>query len=273
MLLPADIAKQFVEISRKKASLPFPAAVLLGFLAGAYIAFAAQGSTVVASDVVPYGISRLVTGSVFAAGLIMVVLAGGELFTGNSLMTVGLFEGSIKTRDLLRNWVIVYFSNFLGALTLTYLMSTSGLWHLNGNKVGLLAVNIALSKVSLTFFQALVRGVLCNWLVCLAVWIGVGAQSAAGKILGIFFPVMLFVSSGFEHSIANMYYVPAGILASRDPAISSVAGFPQQAVGASLNWANFISKNLIPVTLGNIIGGVVFVALFYWSAYSRYAKK
>ena len=270
VLSPADIAKQFMEISKKKASLPLSSMLVLGFLAGAFIALAAQGSTVIASDVSQFGIQRLVAGSSFATGLMLVILAGGELFTGNSLMTVGLFSGTISFRELLRNWVTVYAGNFLGALALAGLMNSSGLWHLNGAKVGLSVVNTALGKVSMSFTEALARGVLCNWLVCLAVWIATGAQSASGKILGIFFPIMLFVASGFEHSIANMYYIPAGILAAHDPKIAALPAFPSQALATgNLSWGGFLAKNLLPVTLGNIIGGVLFVGFLYWAVYVR----
>ena len=273
LLTPADIASRFNDISRKKASMPFPSLVILGFLGGAFIAFAAQGSTVVANDVTAYGVSRLTTGAVFTVGLMLVMLAGAELFTGNSLMSIGLFNGAISWQGLLRNWLTVYFSNFLGTVTVAYLIKSSGLWHLNASKVGLAAVNIAVSKVSLTFTEALVRGILCNWIVCLAVWIAIGAQDATGKVLGIFFPVMLFVSSGFEHSIANMYYIPAGILAAADPKVAAVAGFPAAATDPSvLGWGTLMTKNLLPVTLGNIIGGVLFVGLLYWGVYGAGAK-
>jgi formate/nitrite transporter len=269
LLTPAEIASKFNDISRKKASLPLPSLIILGFLAGAFIAFAAQGSTVVANDVSPFGAGKLVTGAVFTVGLMLVVLAGAELFTGNSLMSIGLFNGVISVWGLLRNWVVVYSCNFLGSVTLAYFMNASGLWHLNGSKVGLSVVNIAMGKVSLTFTEALVRGVLCNWIVCLAIWIATGAQEAAGKILGIFFPIMLFVSSGFEHSIANMYYIPAGIFAAADPKVAAVAGFPAAASSPSvLGWGSFITKNLVPVTLGNLIGGVLFVGLVYWGVYA-----
>ncbi len=273
MLTPADIASKLNDISRKKASMPLPSLIILGFLAGAFIALAAQGSTVAANDIVPFGAGKLVTGAVFTVGLMLVVLAGAELFTGNSLMSIGLFNGAIGMPGMLRNWITVYLANFLGSVTLAWLMNGSGLWHLNGSRVGLAAVSIAMGKVSLTFTEALIRGVLCNWIVCLAVWIAIGAQEAAGKVLGIFFPIMLFVSSGFEHSIANMYYIPAGIFAAADPRIAAVAGFPARAADpAVLGWGSFLTKNLLPVTLGNLIGGVLFVGLLYWGVYGNSGK-
>lgn len=273
MLAPGDIASKFNDISRKKASLPLPSLIILGFLAGAFIAFAAQGSTVAANDAATFGAGKLVTGAVFTVGLMLVVLAGAELFTGNSLMSIGLFNGVINVWGLLRNWVVVYVANFLGSVTMAYFMNASGLWHMNGSKVGLSVVNIAMGKVSLTFTEALVRGILCNWVVCLAVWIAIGAQDAAGKILGMFFPIMLFVTSGFEHSIANMYYIPAGIFAATDTKIAAVAGFPASATAPGvLTWGSFLGKNLLPVTLGNVIGGVIFVGMLYWGVYGGAGK-
>jgi len=271
MLSPSDTAQKLTEVARKKALLPLSSMVLLGFLAGAFIAFAAQGSTLVASDIPSFGMAKFVTGTVFTVGLMLVVLTGAELFTGNSLMTLGLFSGTITPGQLLRNWVVVYLANFLGSLTMAGLMSASGLWHLNGSKVGVAVVKIALGKVTMSFTEALVRGILCNWLVCLAVFLALSAQNVSGKMLGCFFPIMLFVASGFEHSIANMYYVPAGLLAMTDPDISLALGAIPVSAGGSqaLTWGSFIANNLLPVTLGNIIGGVFFVALCFWLVYVR----
>ncbi|MBE3519585.1 MAG: formate/nitrite transporter family protein [Firmicutes bacterium] len=263
VIQPKEITARISEIAKAKASLPWVSALVLAFLAGAFIAFAAGGSTLVAHDSPSFGLGRLLTGAVFATGLMLVVMAGGELFTGNSLMVVGLLDRAIRPRDLLRNWSLVYVGNFAGSLFVAFLMGWSGLWRLNGGKVGASVISIAASKVSLDFGQAFVRGILCNWLVCLAVWMAAGALSAAGKAVAIFFPIMLFVASGFEHSVANMYYVPAGILAMGDPAISALAAGP----ASSLTWGSFFWKNLLPVTLGNIVGGVIFVGTLYWIAF------
>lgn len=274
MFAPGEIADKLNDISRKKASLSLPSLVILGFLAGAFIAFAAEGSTVASNDVTAFGAARLVTGVFFPVGLMLVILAGAELFTGNSLMGMGLLNGAISVGGLLRNWIVVYVSNFLGSITVAYLMNASGLWHLNSSKVGVAVVNIALGKVSLSFTEALVRGILCNWVVCLAVWIATGAQDAAGKILGMLFPIMLFVTSGFEHSIANMYYIPAGIMAAGDPKIVAAAGFPPASTASGvLTWGSFLWKNLLPVTLGNLIGGFVLVSVLYWSVYGKSVAK
>lgn len=264
MISPKEITARISEIAKAKASLSWLSSLVLAFLAGAFIAFAAQGSTLIAHDPPSFGLGRLLTGTVFATGLMLVVMAGGELFTGNSLMVVGLLDRAIRPRDLLRNWSVVYVGNFAGSLFMAFLMAWSGLWRLNGGKVGALVISIATSKVSLDFGQAFVRGVLCNWLVCLAVWMAAGALSAAGKAVTIFFPIMLFVASGFEHSVANMYYVPAGILAMADPTLSAFASSSASAP----TWGSFLWKNLLPVTLGNIAGGAIFVAVFYWIAFA-----
>jgi len=266
MVSPKEITIRVSEMAKAKASLPWISLLVLAFLAGAFIAFAAQGSTLVAQDAPSFGLGRLVTGSVFATGLMLVIMAGGELFTGNSLMTVGLLDHAIRPGDLLRNWSVVYAGNFAGSVFVAYLMAWSGLWRLNGGKVGASVISIATAKVSLTFGQAFVRGILCNWLVCLAVWMAAGASGAAGKAVTIFFPIMLFVASGFEHSVANMYYIPAGIFAMTDPSLSLAS----LAAGSSpaLTWGSFLWKNLLPVTLGNVTGGVLFVAVCYWVAFA-----
>lgn len=274
MLSPAETVSKLSEVSREKASMPVSSLIILGFLAGAFIAFAAQGSTVAAHDIPTFGAARLITGIVFPVGLILVILAGAELFTGNSLMGIGVLRGSIGVGGLLRNYSIVYAANFLGSVTMAYLMNASGLWHMNSSRVGLSVVNIALGKVSLTFTEAVVRGILCNWVVCLAIWIATRVQEVAGRILGMFIPIMLFVLSGFEHSIANMYYIPAGILAAADPSIASLPGFPSAAAKMGvLTWGSFFSRSLLPVTLGNLVGGLVFVSLLYWLVYGRSKAK
>ena len=273
MLPPEEIVSRLNGISKSKASMPITSLIILGFLAGAFIAFAAQGSTVAANDIPTFGATRLITAVVFPVGLMLVILAGAELFTGNSLMSMGVMSRAIGVGGLLRNWVVVYIANFLGSITMVYLMNASGLWHWNGSRVGLSVVNIALGKVSLTFTEAVVRGILCNWIVCLAVWIATGVQEVAGRILGMSFPIMLFVLSGFEHSIANMYYIPAGILAAADPMIAAIAEFPSAATTSGvLTWGSFFGKNLLPVTLGNLVGGVIFVSMLYWIVYGRAGK-
>jgi formate/nitrite transporter len=238
--------------------------LVLGMMAGAYIAFAAEGSTMAVHDVSSVGLSRFIAGVIFSTGLMLVLICGAELFTGNVLILTGVLDGSVGIAAMLRNWFWVYIGNLIGSILLAYLMYASGLWLYNGGLHGAAVIKLASSKVSLTFGQAFTRGILCNWLVCLAVWMSYAAKDISGKIWGIFFPIMLFVTSSFEHSVANMYYISAGILAKNSPVILEAA-----KLGDKIQLLNLqgMVNNLIPVTLGNIVGGGLFVATFYWFSY------
>ena len=267
---PGEIAKTCVGAAEKKAAIaPRPLSVL-AFLAGAYIAMAGILNTVITNDLANYfgdGLTRLIGGAVFSLGLILVILAGAELFTGNNLvMTAGLLDRKITFDQVLRNWGTVYFFNFIGSVTVAVLIYFSGIWKFNGTAVGIKAVNVALGKVSLPFSEALVRGILCNWLVCLAVWLSMSAKDAVGKLISCALPVIAFVAMGFEHSIANMYFIPMGIFLSGQEAI--VAAIGTEAL-QGLTWSAFFIKNLLPVTIGNMIGGRVCVAATYYNAYLR----
>ncbi len=268
---PPEIAKEFVELGYKKATTSSPLLVLLGILAGAFIAFASQGSNVAIHTIESVGLSKTLAGAIFAAGLIMVVVGGAELFTGNALIIISCLERKTKWSDLLRNWLLVYIGNFIGSLIIAFLIWRSGQLDFSDGMLGALTIKTAVYKTGLTFEKAFFMGVLANWLVCMAVWMAMAAKDIAGKILAIFFPIWLFVTSGFEHSIANMYYIPAGILAKSNPAWVQAA----LSMGVSadrldgLNWATFIFKNLLPVTLGNIVGGALLVAVVYWLCYLR----
>ena len=276
---PKAVAATTVGNAEKKAVSPFFNLLVLGILAGCYIALAGALSTVVTNDLALYvgdGLSRLVGGLVFSLGLILVVIGGAELFTGNTLMVTAWLEGKISGRQVARNWTIVYFANFFGAILIAWFFYLSGVWEMNGTLIGVKSVMTANGKVGLTWTEALVRGILCNWLVCLAVWLASGSKDGVSKILCIVFPITAFVACGFEHSIANMFFIPTGILlkgeASVLAAIAPILG--TDTVGAvsalaNLNWNSFIFKNLIPVTIGNIIGGAMFVGTFYWSVYLR----
>ena len=249
-LTPSEIAESVINSGVRKANLSASKQLILGVLAGSFIAFGAQGSNMVIHAMSNAGLAKLVAGIIFPAGLIMVILAGAELFTGNSLMIIALMERLITFKQLIKSWLIVYIGNFAGGLLIAYLMAKSGLISSNKN-LELFTINTALTKINLSFMQAFIRGVLCNWLVCLAVWMSFGADDFTGKISAIFFPVCLFVASGFEHSIANMYYIPAGIFA-----------------GGAITWPEMFN-NLLPVTLGNITGGVFFAGVIYWYCYVR----
>ena len=233
-------------------------------LAGAYIAFGAQASQMVSfnllADPDSLGVGRLVSAAVFPVGLMMVVLCGAELFTGNCLMIIGVLDRKIRISGMLRNWVLVYLGNFLGALLVVALMKSTGLWETGSGLLGASVIKTAQAKVQLSFGQAFVRGILCNWLVCLAVWMSTGARETVSKIFAIWFCIGLFVISGFEHSSANMYFIPAGIAAAADSGLAQLAGCDVSV----LTVGNFLIKNLLPVTLGNILGGGLFVGMVYW---------
>ncbi|MBI5668960.1 MAG: formate/nitrite transporter family protein [Chloroflexi bacterium] len=270
-LLPSEIAHRAEEVGVKKASLDTLSMFALAVLAGAFIALGAVMATVITagtSGVLPYGITRLLAGLVFCLGLILVVIGGAELFTGNNLITMAWASRKISTAALVRNWVIVYAGNFVGAVATAILMFLTKQYTFGGGAVGQAALAIANTKVNLDFVQALALGVMCNALVCLAVWLTLGARTTSDKILAIIFPITAFVAAGFEHSIANMYFIPVGWLIKQfDPtfAASTNLDFSRLDFGGLL-------ANLVPVTIGNIIGGVVMVAGVYWFVYLRHTR-
>ena len=246
---------------------------ILGIFAGVYIGFGAELMIMVTHDMASFlgvGMAKLIGGAVFSVGLMLVVIAGAELFTGNNLIFLSVLDRQVTVRRLLRNWTIVYFANFVGSLLLVLLMYWSGLWKTSGGLVGASALGIANSKVNLTFLQAFARGILCNWLVCLAVWMAVSASTVVGKVWAVFFPIMAFVASGFEHSVANMFFIPMGLVLKGQTAIVTAAGLADKLSHLTIGG---MVMNLIPVTLGNIVGGAFFVATLYWVVYLRNEKK
>ena len=271
---PSEIADSAISIGVRKANLSTSAKFLLGILAGAFIAFGAQAANLITHTITDSASAKLTAGLIFPAGLIMVIMAGAELFTGNCLMIISLAERRITFTKLLWSWLVVYAGNFAGSLIVAYLVSLSGQWNLTGGLLGGLTLKTAAAKISLSFTEALTLGILCNWLVCLAVWMSFGAKDGVSKAACIFFPIWVFIASGFEHSIANMYYIPAGILAKSNPSYVSRAleiGASQTGID-SLNVLRMFTRNLIPVTIGNIIGGCMFVGLAYWFVYLRGKK-
>lgn len=268
-LSPAEISDGFIKVGCKKASLPAYKLLLLGILAGAFIAFAAEGSNVAIHTISSVGLSKVLAGALFATGLMMVVVAGAELFTGNTLIVISCTERKAPWSGLLKNWFFVYLGNFIGSMLIVFFIIQSGQLNFSNGLLGGFTIKVAAYKTGLSFGNAFFSGILCNWLVCLAVWMSFAARDIAGKLLAIFFPIWLFITSGFEHSIANMYYIPAGILAKLNPAWAqaaiSMGVTPEKLDG--LNWGTFVVKNLIPVTLGNIIGGSLFVGVAYWLSY------
>ncbi|MBQ7168912.1 MAG: formate/nitrite transporter family protein [Synergistaceae bacterium] len=273
-LTPSEIADFTVNAGVKKASLSASSQLILGILAGAYIAFGAQAANMVAHTITDVATAKLIGGLIFPAGLMLVLMAGAELFTGNSLMILALCERRITLTELLRSWAVVYLGNLIGGVLVAWLVSWSGQWGYTGGLLGAVTIKAAAGKVALPFWSAVVLGVLCNWLVCLAVWTSFGAKDGISKAVCVFFPIWVFVASGFEHSVANMYYIPAGIFAKCSPSYVSKAlelGVSQSAIDA-LNWCSMFTGNLVPVTLGNIIGGAGFVGLVYWFVYLRGKK-
>jgi formate/nitrite transporter len=270
---PAQILEVSIDTAETKARSSFIKLAVLGFLAGAFIAFAAEGGNMAAFNLLAsgdtYGLGRALAGALFTVGLMLVVLCGGELFTGNMLIIGGVVLRRVKIGSMLRNWVLVYVFNFAGALFVAWLMHETGLFHSGGDLLGGVTLKIAAGKTGLAWHSAFILGMLCNWLVCLGVWFSYATDSIVGKILGIFFPIWLFVTSGFEHSVANMYYIPAGLFAKTNSEFVNAAldmGVSQSALDG-LNIGSLFTANLIPVTLGNIVGGAVFVSLAYMLAY------
>lgn len=265
------IATAMTSVGVKKALMPLLNLLMLGMLAGVYIGFGAALATLVGHDSAKYvglGWSQLMNGAVFSVGLMLVVIAGAELFTGNNLMITSVLGGQVKAGKLIEKWSTVYLANFLGSMLLVYIMYASGLWKMGDLGVGVKALAIANGKVNLTFTEALFRGIGCNWLVCLAVWMATSARQTVGKIFAIFFPIMAFVALGFEHCVANMYFIPMGLLLKG----TTVAEGLSLDLG-HLTWGGLVVRNLIPVTIGNILGGSLLVGTLYWGAYLRGAAK
>ncbi len=268
-LLPPQMAQRAETLGVSKANTGTLSLFLLAVLAGAFIALGAEFFTVVTTATgVGYGVTRLLGGVAFSLGLLLVVVAGAELFTGNNLIVMAWASRRITTTLLLRNWLLVYAGNFAGSLGTVALIYFSGQWRFNNYAVGANALKIANAKVNLGFAEAIALGILCNALVCLAVWLCYSARSNTDKALSVLFPITAFVASGFEHSIANMYFVPIGLLLKHKAQVVSAAGLTDAGMH-HLTVVDFVARNLVPVTLGNIIGGAVLVGAVYWIVYLR----
>lgn len=281
-LLPPDMARRAETLGIRKARQGFWMMLALAVLAGAFIAAGAFYATTVwaGGSALPYGVNRLLGGLAFCLGLILVVVAGAELFTGNNLIVMAWAARNVTTRQLLRNWSIVYLGNFAGALLTVVLMLLARQYLGGKGAVGLTALQIATAKSILNPIQAFFLGMMCNALVCIAVWLTYSARTTTDKILAIIFPISAFVAVGFEHSVANMYFIPMGLLIKQfapvafwaSDALSKATPPITIAAFSQLTWANFFTNNLIPVSLGNIVGGAGMVGLVYWFVYLR-AKK
>lgn len=280
-LTPAEIAVAVNNAGKAKAEMPIFKMIVLGILAGAYIGFGANLATKVgAAPDADTAMGIFLFGAVFSVGLMMVVIGGAELFTGNNMACmVAVLNGQATWGGLLKNWVVVYFANFAGSVMLVFIIFGGMYWiaadpatgAVGLSAMGTKAAAIAKGKLSLSWSSAFLRGICCNWLVCMAVWLAFAAKDVVGKIFGIFFPIMAFVASGFEHSVANMFFIPMGIqVANSAPAAAAEKlAMNPDAISSFFSYGNFITANLIPVTLGNIVGGAIFVGMFYWLAYLR----
>jgi formate transporter len=280
-LSPAEIAVAAANAGKAKSELPILKMFLLGILAGAYIGFGANLATKIGSmgDSSATASGQFLFGAVFSVGLMLVVIAGSELFTGNAMACfISACNGQASWVGLLKNWVVVWIANFVGSLLLVYIIYQGGYWVDHSaaatfgiSAMGVKALGLAKAKLTLTWTQAFMRGICCNWLVCLAVWMAFAAKDIVGKIFAIFFPIMAFVSSGFEHSVANMFFIPMGITIAHGcgESVAAALKMTPEAVVNLFNYKTLLLANLVPVTLGNIVGGSLFVGLMYWYIYLK----
>ena len=269
-LLPPDMARRAEEIGAAKVAMEPLRVFVLAVLAGAFIGLGAVFSTVALAGAgdAPWGPVRVLAGLAFSLGLVLVVVGGAELFTGNNLVVMAWAANRIGTGTLLRNWAMVYVGNFAGALSIAVLVALAGTHRLGTGAFGTTALGIAHAKLGLALPQAVALGILCNVLVCLAVWLSYSARTTTDRILAVILPISAFVAAGFEHSVANMYFVPLGLLvATLDPGFVAAHGLTGQAEG--LTWPAFLWHNLTPVTIGNVIGGAGLVGAVYWFVYLR----
>lgn len=268
-LTPFEIVEKSITVGVNKAGLTIKSMLILSVMSGMFIAFGAVFSSVAATGMAgewPFGFMKVLQGLVFSLGLVLVVVTGAELFTGNALMVTAWAAKKINLLQLLRNWSIVFIGNFAGSLLIVGLILLSKEYNLSNGALGSVMLATANAKVQYGFLQALGLGILCNIMVCLAVWMTWSCRNTAEKILAIIGPITFFIAAGFEHSVANMYIIPLGVLLKTfDPAFVSTLNLDL----SSLTWGAFFLKNLLPVTLGNIIGGSFFVGLMYFWAFVK----
>jgi formate/nitrite transporter len=267
-LLPPEMAARAEAVGIRKATMDAATLFPLAVLAGAFIALGGVFATTALAGTTgaPWGPVRVLAGAVFSLGLVLVIVGGAELFTGNNLIVMAWASGRIGTRALARNWLLVYAGNLVGALGTAGLVYLARSHELGGGAFGVAALSVAAAKLRLGLVQGVALGILCNALVCLAVWLSYSARTTTDRVLVIVPPIAAFVAAGFEHSVANMYFVPLGLFVSAfDPGFIGAHGLASEA--GSLSWTAFLARNLLPVTVGNLIGGTVLVGLVYWSVY------
>jgi formate/nitrite transporter len=258
---PAEIEEAVEKVGVKKANLPFLTSFMLAIVAGGGIGFGALYYTIVVSDpTLSFATARVLGGLVFTLGLMLVLIGGAELFTGNNLIVMAWASGKVSTRTMLRNWTIVYLGNFVGALGLIVLVYYSHHLDMNDGRIGLSVLNTAAGKIRPDTFTLFVKGILCNVLVCAAVWLAYAGRSVTDKILALILPISAFIAAGFEHCVANMYFLPLAWLLVQ-------TGHAPPNFDASLITMSGIAHNLVPVTLGNVVGGAGFVGAAYWAIY------
>jgi formate transporter FocA len=272
-MMPPAMAAKAADVGVSKAGMSFARTFALSVLAGAFIALGAMFATTAvagSAEVLPFGVQRVLAGLVFCLGLVLVVVAGAELFTGNNLISIAWAEGRVSLRRVARNWTIVYVGNLIGALATVAIVFAGGQYEFGDGAVGQSALAIADAKAGLGFGRALALGIMCNALVCLAIWLTYSARTVTDKILAVIFPITAFVAAGFEHSVANMYFLPAGLAIKEwgSDAFYSASGVAPSDY-PDLTLSDVIVDNLIPVTIGNVIGGAVMVGLVYWLIYVR----
>lgn len=271
LFTPAEVAKNYVAIGKGKVNIPIVKLIVLGIMAGAFVALGGVSSTAVAVSLSEASFGKFLGACIFPGGLTMVLLAGSELFTGNALLVIPLLEKEVKLGGVFKNWVFVYIGNFIGSILVASAIVFSHQVGMFDNGLAVSIISTAATKCSLSFSDAFIRGIMCNFLVCIAVWISFAAKDVANKIIGLFFPILIFVICGFEHCVANMYYISAGLLAKSNPVYLEAA----KAAGINLDALSlkaFLIDNMIPVTLGNIAGGL-FVGCIYWYLYLKKTSK
>ena len=266
-----EVIEQNIQNGIKKTNLTTKKLILLGIAAGFFIGIGAEASSLAMHGISNVGLARTVAGAVFPIGLMLIVLLGGELFTGNCLISMAVYDKRAKLKGMIRNLTIVYISNFIGAALMAWMINNCGQLNFSDGGAGAFTIKVALGKVGIDPMQAIVSGILCNVLVCLAIFMAATAKDVAGKCIAIFFPIFVFVISGFEHCVANMYYIPAGIFAAHNPLYVAKATELYGITAEQLSGLNFgtMFSNLVPVTIGNVIGGMVFVGLLYWYLYRK----
>jgi len=268
---PKEIAQNYIALGTSKTQYTALKMLVLGIIAGLCLALAGTGSTIASatlSGTTLANAGKLLSAVIFPAGLAMILVGGGELFTSNCMIVISVMEKEVKISALLKNWFFVYIGNFIGSMIVVLITVYGGTYSMFGNAAAVAAINTAVVKVTIPFGEALLRGIFCNFLVCVAVFMSFAAKDVIGKIAAVFLPIMVFVLCGYEHSIANMYFIPTGILASLNFDYYKAYGDAYQLSNlASLSWGTLFLRNLIPVTIGNILGGSGLVGIVYWFSY------